>query len=90
MHVLRNQLSSNFFLVVLEIRMATSNTMASQQAFLSPPCDFLCPITQEIMRHPVLLVEDVSERARAALELTRAPLGSFLRTVGDRTLAKQS
>ena len=80
------------FLVVLEIHMATSNPMVSQQAFIPPPCDFLCPITQEIMLNPVLLIEDVSELARAAPDLTRArvPLGSFLRTVGDRTLAKQS
>ena len=38
--------------------------MISEQAFIPPPCDFLCPITQEIMRTPVLLVEDVSEHGR--------------------------
>jgi hypothetical protein len=27
---------------------------------LSAPRDFVCPITREIMRHPVLLIDDVS------------------------------
>jgi len=32
----------------------------TNQQLSSPPRDFLCPITREIMQNPVLLIEDVS------------------------------
>ena len=43
------------------------STTMSNQASSSPPRDFLCPITRELMQNPVLLIEDVSRPTRGTI-----------------------
>lgn len=52
----------------LEAEAAAARAAAAPPGAREPPADFLCPITAEVMRDPVLLVESGNTYERAAIE----------------------